>query len=174
MHNGSFRKELFDNLRRDVLVRILIYDPDSEVLVMRATDEKDKYVKIQTIGPKKTDGKWFEMQQEINSTLHTLAEDWKNLNELGRKNLEVRLTYQSSHPLQMVRADEQMLVAFYLSGKSGTPSPTMQFRGSKSTYFLKYMEQFETLWERAKPVDDKYFNEILQEFEVGLSPSIES
>jgi hypothetical protein len=168
MKRDSFRKELFDNLTKGASARILIYDPESEVLKLRAADEKDTY-------KKDLHGQaHFQMQDEINATLVRLAEGWKNLNESGKKNLQLRLTHQSMHFVQMIRADEWMLVTLYLSGKSGTPSPIMQFRDSGSTYFVKYTEQFRTLWERARPVDEAYFNRILQETEDSSSPSVES
>jgi len=54
MHQEEFRERLFYNVTQGALVRILIYDPNSEVLRLRAKDEKD------------VPG---EMQQEIKATL---------------------------------------------------------------------------------------------------------
>jgi len=148
MHRVEFRRGLFDNIAQGARVRILIYDPDSEVLRLRAKDEKD------------VPG---EMQIEIKATMLRVAEERSNLPVSARTNLEVRLTTQTLHPVQMIRADDQMIVASYLSGQSGTPSPTMQLRGSESSYSFKYAKQFQTLWDRAEPLDDDRFNQILQE-----------
>jgi len=67
-----------------------------------------------------------------------------------------------------------MVVAIYLSGKSGGPSPTVQLRGSESSYFRKYAEQFETLWQRAEPLDDDRFSEIPQEYGYLPTPPAEN
>lgn len=157
MHREKFRKKLFDNIAQGAHVRILIYDPDSDVLELRAADEEDRFFVVQH-------KKVYEMQTEINSTLSRVAEGRSRLSSSARTNLEVRLTTQTLHPAQMIRADERMVVAIYLSGKSGTPSPTMQIRGSESSYFHKYTEQFDTLWKRARPLSDDRFSQILQDY----------
>jgi len=166
MHRAEFRSRLFDNVAQGAHVRILIYDPDSDVLRLRAADEEDVFFVIQC-------EKVYEMQQEINSTLSRVAKEWSNLPVSSRTNLEVRLTTRTLHPVQMIRADERMLVIIYLSGKSGTPAPTLQLRGAESSYFQKYAEQFETLWERAKPFGDDQFKKILQEYRYLPAPPTE-
>jgi hypothetical protein len=120
----------------------LIYDPESEVLKARAKDEND--LQVQHI---------LEMQNEISYSLIKLAEGVKK----SRKGSEISLTHRFPHYAQMIRADNRMLVAIYLSGKSGSPSPTTQLRGPHSAYFTTYAEQFDILWERGKRVD---FNEL--------------
>lgn len=149
IHRAEFRRRLFGNIAQGANVRILIYDPDSEVLFLRAKDEKD------------VPG---EMQMEIKATLLRVAEGWNVLPVSAKPNLEVRLTTRTLHPAQIIRADEQMIVAIYLSGKSGGPSPAMQLQGSNSSYFRKYAEQFEILWQRAEPLNDDRFRHILHEF----------
>jgi hypothetical protein len=158
IHREMFRKGLFGNIAQGAYVRILVYDPDSTVLEMRAADEEDAFIVIQR-------EKVYEMRAEINSTLCRIAEEWRDMPASARSNLEVRLTVQTLHLVQMIRADDRMLVGMYLSGKSGTPSPTLQLRGTESCYFQKYAEQFETLWKRARPVSDDRFIQILQEYE---------
>jgi len=154
LHQDRFRKQLFANLTRGASVRVLVYDPDSDLLRLRTIDERD--------AP-------GEMQQEIKSTLLRLGEGWNDLDESAKKNLEVRLTNQSPQYAQIIRADEQMLVAIYLSGKSGGLSPTMQLRGAQSAYFVKYANQFEIMWKRAESVDDARFRQMLKEYN-GLHP----
>lgn len=157
MHREEFRDKLFDNIARGARARILIYDLDSDVLALRAADEGDRFI---VVPPRKV----YEMQAEINSTLSRVAEERDKLSPSARTNLEVRLTTQALHPAQVIRADERMVVAIYLSGKSGSPSPTLQLRGSGSSYFRKYAEQFETLWKRARPLGDDRFSQILQDY----------
>lgn len=152
MHLEDFRDQLFSNIARGAHVRILIYDPESNTLRRQAMIERD------------VPG---EMQQEIKATLVRLAQGRNNLPISAKTNLEVRLTTQPLHPIQMIRADEHMLVAMYLVGKSGSPSPTMQIKGNDSVYFRKYAEQFKTLWEwdQVKIVaSDEQFDEIIQKY----------
>jgi len=158
MHQERFRQPLFRNIALGASVRILVYDPKSDVLRLRASDEKD------------VPG---EMQHEIKATLLRFAEGWNELDSTARKNLEVGLTTQVIHMAQIFRADNLMLVAIYLSGKSGGPSPTMQLKGPESTYFLKYAEQFEIIWRRAKLLGDEQFRQILEEHGSLPSPPTE-
>jgi len=74
------------------------------------------------------------------------------------------------HPAQIIRADDRTIVATYLAGKGGSPSPTMQLRGTETAYFQKYVDQVEILWERAKPVDDEAFDRMLGEYGVIPTP----
>jgi hypothetical protein len=157
LHQEQFRKQLFANIAGGASVRILVYDPDSEVLHLRAKDERDPP---------------GQMQLEIKSTLLRLAETWDSLGESVKKNLKVRLTAQTLQYTQIIQADDQVLVAIYLSGKSGGPSPTMQLRGPESTWFLKYLEQFEIMWRRGRPLGDDEFRQILRTLEdIPIAPT---
>ena len=116
-----------------------MYKPDSDIQIIRAADEYDPP---------------GEMQSEIRSALSRLAQVWDRLKTSDNKeNLKVRLTTQSLHFVQLIRADELMLVAFYLSGKPGGDSPTLQLRGPQSAYFSEYAEQFGIMWRRGEPFD---------------------
>jgi hypothetical protein len=158
MHKRPFRRDLLDNIARGASARFLLYDPDSSVLHLRASAEED------------VPG---EMQQEINSTLWRFAEIWDQLEDTSKRNLEVRLTTRSLHLVQLIRADEQMLIGLYLSGTGGGESPTMQLRGRKSVYFAKYAEQFNIMWKRGKPLDDNDFHQMLEKFRDMPSPPTE-
>jgi hypothetical protein len=147
--HDEFRAKLFEHVAQGTaIVRILVYDPDADVLSLRARDEEELLIP-------------GEMQMEIANTLRRVAEGWSDLPASARNKLEVRLTYQTLHPAQTIRADERMLVAIYLSGRSGGLSPTMQLRGSGSSYFCKYDDQFETLWRRAKLLDSARIGQLL-------------
>ncbi len=119
--------------------KLLLYHPNSYVQRLRRQDE--------TKDPKD------EMQNEIVSSLKMLAEKRNDIkNPSNKKKLEVRLTHSCVHYVQLIRADNQMLIALYLSGHGGSPSPTMQLRGPRSEYFDTYDKQFEILWNRGEPV----------------------
>lgn len=156
MRPAEFRRGLFSNIARGASVRILIYDPDSTIVGLTAKDEKDP-------------GMGAQIRVEIASTLFKLAQHRDELDESAKINLQVRLTTEYMHLAQIIRADNLMLVGIYLSGQSGTPSPTIQLRGPKSTYFEKYDKQFKIMWERGKAVDDARFRQILEEYS-GVHP----
>lgn len=161
----EFRDRLFESLGQGTRVRILVYDPDSDVLQLRAKDEKDTFEEVQG-------SKVYEMQLEIKRTLREIAAKRRALPELARMKggLEVRLTDKALHLAQIVRADEAMIVAIYLSGRSGSWSPTMQLRGADSSLFQSYADQFNTIWERGRALDDADFDRILEETE-GTRPA---
>jgi hypothetical protein len=146
MKNDEFREKLFERIKDGASVRILIYGPGSDAASLRARIEDDM------------EG---QMQNEIKSTLYKVAQGWDDLPASAKKNLKVRLTTWALHSVQIVQADKLMLLSLYLSGKSGTPSPTMLL-GSGTSYFGKYAEQFEIIWEWGTPLDDEQFRRILQ------------
>jgi hypothetical protein len=160
MKQEEFRQRLFEHIAQGTAaVRILVYDPDADVLSLRARDEEELVVP-------------GEMQIEIVNTLRRVVGELNDLPVSVRANLEVRLTHQTLHLAQVIRADERMLVANYLTGKSGGPSPTMQLRGSDSSYFRKYDEQFEILWRRARLLDDDRISQIVQKYGGLPTPSV--
>ena len=162
LHDDRFRKQLFANLARGATVRLLMYDPDSDVLRLRAEDE--------------THARSFgitRMRSEIDSSLSVLAKELETLEDVVRQRLQIRLTWKSLHFAQLIHADDQMLVALYLTGKTGGPSPTFQLQGPQSTYFSTYAEQFEILWERARPLNFTDLQKYVKEFEGAPQPPVE-
>ena len=148
----KFQQEFFASLVNGNTARILIYDPAADVLDRRAGHEQD---------PK------GEMRGEIRSTLKAIAYhrgtgDTAAKKKIG-KNLQVRLTNGFYHLAQIVRADDRILVAVYLSGKSGTPSPTFQVRGPGSEYFQTYSDQIEILWKGGREVKESEFGSLAAE-----------
>ena len=103
-----------------------------------------------------------QMENEIKSTLQTIAKHRTQMSDAGRKNLRVALTTKHPHLAQIIRADDCVLVASYLSGLSGTPAPTSQIRGEATHYFSTYKEQGNILWARAQEIDDAGFALILK------------
>ena len=146
MRDGQFGEAFFDNLARGATAAIVIYHPSAPVSLRRAKDEKDR------TGQK--------MKTEIESTLRSLAERRDHLAG-KRKNLTVGLTTKFGHFAQIIRADDRILIASYLSGQTGAPSPTMQLRGVDTLYFAKYLEQIKIVRERSQPLHDADFADIL-------------
>jgi hypothetical protein len=72
-NDRDFRKEFFQNMVGGAAARILIYDPRSEIMQLRASDEGD---------PK------GQMQIEIGWTLETIAHDKEILNDAVKRNLK--------------------------------------------------------------------------------------
>jgi hypothetical protein len=156
-NDEAFRRKLFLNIERGCEARILIYDPDSEIVRNRAKDEKDPIKKLRV-----QEGEIVEISQmelEIYSTLEKLAKAREKIPDASKEKLKIRLTTSFYHPAQIIRADEQIIVATYLSGKTGSPSPTMQLRGTTTAYYQTYLEQIQILWERGREVTDSYFGQ---------------
>jgi len=137
--DDTFLDRFARNIERGASVRMLLYHPNSYVQRLRRQDEPQD--------PQS------EMQGEIVASLTLLAEKWKNLEETAKQRLKIRLTYKSLHYVQLIRGDNRMLLNLYLSGKSGSPSPTIQLHGPESAYFITYNEQFEILWKRGMPLE---------------------
>jgi hypothetical protein len=138
-NDADFGEKFFENLGRGNTARILIYDPHAEVLRLRTGDEREP---------------GGQMQAEIGWTLEVIARRRETLDDIARRNLQVRLTTHSYHLAQIIRADDHILVAVYLSGKTGGPSPTFQVRGPKTEYFQIFSEQIEILWQRGRPMSE--------------------
>lgn len=135
MHEDDFRKKFFSRIGNEhdpLRARIVIYHPGAAILKLRAAQEKP--------------GLDHQMIDEINSTLQVLAQERKRLSS-GQANLEVRLNLFFYQLTQIIRADDQMLVATYLTRRSGTPSPTFQIHGYDTDFYKTYQEQFKALWE---------------------------
>jgi|GEM_PF-5858671 len=141
----QFREEFFASMAGKTRARILIYDYLSDALQLRARDEN---------------GDLMGMQYEIRLTLKNIACHRDELPPAAKEKLQVHLTTWSYHLAQIVRADDHMLVATYLSGKSGSPSPTFQVKGPDTAYFRTYQGQIDILWNRGREVSDDEFHRI--------------
>lgn len=147
----DFWRDLVDSINRGTKFRLLIYKPDSDALRIRSETEDDPKI-----------GETTEMKMGIHSTLQKIAKNMRGLSKEARKNFEVRLNSKFYQLAQIIRADKQILVAIYLSKKTGSPSPTFQVAGPDSTYFKTYSQQFEILWEYGNEITDDEFQKILQ------------
>jgi hypothetical protein len=147
-HDEGFRREFFTNIAHGATVRILIYDPRSDVLRLRASDENDP-------------GAGKQMRNEIESTLEVVVRDRAALDDAAKKRMTVRLTNQHYHLAQIIRADEKMLVAIYLTRKTGSAAPTFQLRGPETVYYSTYLGQIEDLWADGLEVSDDEIRQLL-------------
>lgn len=149
-NDEDFWNELFDALKRGTKFRLLIYNPESNLLKLRSENEDDSII-----------GETSEMKMEIHSTLKKIARNQKVLEKDARKNFEVRLNSKFYQLAQIVHADKQILVSAYLSKKAGSKSPTFQISGPDSAYFKTYAQQFDFLWEAGENVEDEDFEKII-------------
>jgi len=137
--DDGFWEDLFDSVNRGTKFRLLIYDPDSEILQIRSENEDDSKI-----------GATSEMKMEIYSTLKKIAKKINSLDNNVKHNFEVRLNSKYYQLAQIIRADKQILIALYLSHRTGSTSPTFQVLGPDSSFFETYKQQFETLWATGK------------------------
>lgn len=142
MNNPQFRERFFRSIELGKRAHIVVYDPASDILRNRAADEGERHVKGA-----------LQMQVEIASTLRILSDVLTQWDNQTRERLQVRLTDVFPHPFQMVWVDAQMLIAVYLSGRSGGSAPTFQLT-DPSVYFETFAGQFELIWKRARQVTD--------------------
>jgi hypothetical protein len=162
MHDEKFRQQLFANLSRGAKVKIVVYHPKSPLLANRVKDEGDP----RSFGVQ-------QMQSEIVSSLKVIVMMLRSAAESVRQNFEVRLMHDFMLLSQLVRADDRMVLAIYLSGKTGGPSPTIQLKGEQSIYFMKYVEQFNIVWERSQPVEWHDLNKLVEQFQESTIPAQE-
>lgn len=163
MNHEKFRERLFANLARGAVIKVMIYHPKSPILEIRARDEKDpKSFGVQ------------QMQSEIVSTLNLIVELLRDVAENDRRNFEIRLMCDYPFYSQIIRADDRILVALYLSGKTGGPSPTFQVKGERTSYFEKYTEQFKIAWERARKAEWSELKKLVEQYEGSAIPAQEA
>jgi hypothetical protein len=143
-HDNNFLDELLEAVNRGTKFRLVIYDPDSEILQIRSENEDDPKME-----------KTSEMKMEIHSTLDKIKKKISKLDKNARSNFEIRLNSRYYQMAQIIRADKRILVALYLSKKSGSYCPTLQILGPDSSLFEAYAQQFETLWAAGKPFETK-------------------
>jgi hypothetical protein len=138
-HDNNFLDELLESVNRGTKFRLVIYDPDSDILQIRSENEDDPKME-----------KTSEMKMEIHSTLDKIAKKINKLDKNARNNFEIRLNSRYYQMAQIIKADKRILVALYLSKKSGSYSPTLQILGPNSSLFEAYAQQFEILWAAGK------------------------
>jgi hypothetical protein len=158
LKSDEFVKNFFANIQRGAKVRILTYDPNSEAALRQAREEGER---------RRIQHDVQEVKSEILQTLDKLAEERAKLTPPEvQHNLEVRLIPEFPLRAQVVRADAQMLVAIYLSGKTGSHALTFQLSGLESALFKANLRQFDFLWNdpraHAREVSNEEIERILK------------
>jgi hypothetical protein len=150
-NDDDFWNDLFDALRnRKSKFRLLIYDPDSDILNIRSENEDDPKI-----------GSTSQMKMEIHSTLEKIAKKINSLDSNVKDKFEIRLNSKYYQMAQIIRADKRLLVALYLSKKTGSTSPTLQIQGPDSSFFKIYTQQFDILWESGRIFPEQDFQKFL-------------
>jgi hypothetical protein len=139
-YDDNFWEGLCEAINSGTKFRLVIYDPNSDILQIRAKNEGES--------PQE---KTSEMAMEIRYTLDRFTEKISQLPKSVRNNIEIRLNSRYYQMAQIIRADKRILVTLYLSKRSGSLSPTLQVAGPDSPFFDIYTKQFKTLWEEGKP-----------------------
>jgi hypothetical protein len=143
-YDNNFLNELLEAIKKGTKFRLLIYDPDSDIVKIRSRNERDPESKTTT-----------EMELEIGRTLEILTEKFSHLDRNARSNAEIRLNAEYYQTAQIIRADNQILIALYRPDKSGSYSPMLQIADANSSWFIAYADQFRPLWEGGKPLKTK-------------------
>ena len=114
--------------------RILVLEPseDSPITQQRMIEEKDE-----------------EKRMIANSlfTLNILNRIREGLDSTAKKRIQMKVVQGSSLHCYMVRADDRMLVANYLSHIRGSNLPAMEIHGRDTSLFRVFAAEFKRMWE---------------------------
>jgi hypothetical protein len=135
-HGGRFDEMLRGKLAKEknLTLRILIADPDSEGLARRAEFEA-----------KRPDRR---MHDDGNSALEYLN-DILRTHADGR--LEVRLIDGDLIRCSLIFADEKLFVTQYLARRTGNKCPAFEIHGKSTGFYQIYQREFDDLWKEAQP-----------------------
>lgn len=164
LKDPKFRAKFFRNLVSGAEIEVILYHPFFPALKLRAKDEESEHQEADE--EKGTEIK--EMQIEIYKSLSVFCNELKNLDPEIKKRFKLALTKDFLHFFQIIRADDRMLVALYLSGKGGSESPTLQLWGEDSELFKTYNSQFDTIWGRAKEIDENELQQLVDDLKARL------
>jgi hypothetical protein len=115
-------------------MRILIFRPNTPALRQRAYDQG---------GPPRF------LSDESTWSLNRLCGILARHPE--QSSLEVRVNSTAMNSFQIIRADDEMIVASYLMRRSGSPSPTVHLRrGGQKNHFDSYSQHFDAIWTEAE------------------------
>jgi hypothetical protein len=130
---------LVDRLKResDLRVRIIIADPECESLVER--DERE------------TGSNTGRLPGEGNAVKNYLGELRKRD---GGSAVAVRLVDAGLISCSLIIADQRIFATWYLTFRGGSQSPTLEIFGRTSAFFRAFRHEFDTLWERGRPMAD--------------------
>ena len=126
--------------------RILLLDPNSDILEQRAKDEaiwnkddeKEKAYKIS----------YDRMRTEIIASLYQFETVKRELNEKNSQYLEIKVVNQSNIYCNIIRADDKMIVAKYLLSVRGGGAPIIEIYGRDTSFYKIFSNEFESMWKR--------------------------
>ena len=114
--------------------RVLVLEPstDSPITSQRMIEENDA-----------------EGRMIANSlfTLNTLNKIRERLNGEAKEHIKIKVVQVSSLHAYMVRADDRILMANYLSHIRGSDLPAMEIHGRDTSFFQVFAAEFERMWE---------------------------
>ena len=114
--------------------RVLVLEPstDSPITSQRMIEENDA-----------------ERRMIANSlfTLNTLNKIRERLNGEAKEHIKIKVVQVSSLHAYMVRADDRILMANYLSHIRGSDLPAMEIHGRDTSFFQVFAAEFERMWE---------------------------
>jgi hypothetical protein len=119
-------------------IRILIADPDCESL-----SERDVF---------ETGAKTGRLSADAHAVKNYLYELRKRSPRSGA--VEVRFVDANWIRCSLIIADDHMFATWYLSFRGGSQSPTLELAGGRSPFFVTFRQEFETLWQRGRSMDD--------------------
>lgn len=113
--------------------RILVLDPTSEVAMQRAQEENKR-----------------EFLPTIEQSLVTLGAMSQRLGpEIASTHFQIKVISRTNIYCRIVRADDTMLVTKYLCHSTGSGSPTLELHGEDTSWFRKFANEFDRMWELA-------------------------
>jgi hypothetical protein len=136
MEDKDFRDKLLKAISNGTTVTIIVYEPGSDIQKKRAEAEEDRN---------------GDMINEIERTVKAVHEMQNRLLVEEKERLKIRYTYEAQHLVQIIRCDNQMLIAFYLHGMDGLSAPTIYVNGKDTHFYNIYSLHLNRLLDASKP-----------------------
>lgn len=115
--------------------RIMILEPEAQVTSQRAFEEDHRSSS--------------RISENAGETLRILMEIKNRLPEAKHESLDVKVIDKTNIYCSVIRVDDQMLVTKYFMHLSGGNSETLEIEGEDSIFFLFYLDEFNSMWNRA-------------------------
>lgn len=152
-NNWTSNQKFMDILERrtqqkECKFRILLLDPDSDILKQRSKDEarwnkddeKEEAIKVS----------YDHMLTDIKDSLYQLKTIKSKLNEKYGQYLEIKVVNQSNIYCNIIRADDKIIVAKYLLSVRGSGAPTLEIHGKDTFFYEKFAKEFEEMWKKGE------------------------
>jgi len=136
--NDLFLRILEENARKKrCRFRILTLDPGSNACIERAREEEDKVGRL-SITIQDSLLKFWDVMERLKQS---------KTNEY----LQVRTKKEGNLYCSIIRADDKMLISFYLSSVRGSNAPTLEIYGKQNILFERFTSEFEKMWKTSLP-----------------------